>query len=98
MSAEYFRRMVQQCQNFLARARTDVALAQLRLWIIGFQSEAEAAERGAPQAFLDRGVALDNASSRGGPAHSRVFEDTPGQPPRCGRRLDLSIAYEAVAA
>ena len=46
MSADYFRRMEQQCEDFLARARTDVARAQLRLWIIEFQAEAEAAERG----------------------------------------------------
>jgi hypothetical protein len=54
MSADYFRRMEQQCEDFLARARTDVARAQLRLWIIEFQSEAEAAERGEPNADMKR--------------------------------------------
>ena len=44
MSAEFFRRMAQQCREMIGRARTEAARAQLRIWAEEFDSRAKAAE------------------------------------------------------
>jgi hypothetical protein len=44
MSAEFFRRMAQQCREMIGRARTEAARAQLRIWAKEFDSQANAAE------------------------------------------------------
>jgi hypothetical protein len=44
MSAEFFRRMAQRCREMLARARTEAAKAQLRVWAEEFDNQARAAE------------------------------------------------------
>jgi len=44
MTAEFFRRMAQRCREMIARARTEAARAQLRVWIEEFENQARAAE------------------------------------------------------
>jgi len=45
MSAEFFRRMAQQCRDLMTVARTEAAKRQLRLWIDEFEAQADAADR-----------------------------------------------------
>ena len=44
MTAEFFRRMAQRGREMIARARTEAARAQLRVWIEEFENQARAAE------------------------------------------------------
>jgi hypothetical protein len=45
MNADFFRRFAQQCRDLIARARSEPAREQLRLWAEEFDARAEAAER-----------------------------------------------------
>ncbi|HKS90130.1 MAG TPA: hypothetical protein VJR70_11875 [Stellaceae bacterium] len=43
MSAAFFRQLAQQCRELLARAATEGAKEQLRLWAAEFDAEASSA-------------------------------------------------------
>jgi len=45
MTAEFLRRMAQQCRELMVRSRTDAAKRQLHIWSEEFDAQAEAAER-----------------------------------------------------
>ena len=46
MNADFFRRFAQQCRDLIARARSEPAKEQLRLWAEEFDARADAVERG----------------------------------------------------
>jgi hypothetical protein len=54
MNADFFRRFAQQCRELIARARTDPAKEQLRIWAEEFDERADALERAAMQEPADR--------------------------------------------
>ena len=46
MNPDFFRRFAQQCRDLIARARSEPAREQLRLWAEEFDARADAVERG----------------------------------------------------
>jgi len=46
MNADFFRRFAQQCRDLIARARSEPAREQLRIWAAEFDARADALEQG----------------------------------------------------
>ena len=46
MNPDFFRRFAQQCRDLIARARSEPAREQLRIWAEEFDARADALERG----------------------------------------------------
>jgi hypothetical protein len=44
MTAEFFRRIAQQCRMLMARAQTNAVREQLRIWAEEFEAQSEAVE------------------------------------------------------
>ena len=54
MNADFFRRFAQQCRELIARARTEPAKEQLRIWAEEFDARADALERAATEGPADQ--------------------------------------------